>query len=322
MEVSVLLLLVLPSASAEPAGYYHPDNIAAQSARFAEASSVMGPAFEDAQTTLSRMGRDLENLERNTAFLGTDAPEELTSWYQETQRAVTGQYIQIQRHVDLLQEDYMNIFSAAAERAITAVAAGRDLQECNDSGGISSMLGRSARGAADCIGADLNAQIAGAIDQDIGLAEELREINAIPWPAVSIEPTAQPLHAVTGTTRYVSMTALSRYLDDKADLRREAFEDALAPFEDGINSGDSAAMEQAAQLKAAYFASLGEDGAILQAALLKSLTKAAKKVPGFTEVGICANPEALGGCDGEDITDMVMALLRDDNKFQKAMQRL
>jgi hypothetical protein len=322
VEVFVLLLLVLPSAFAEPAGYYHPDNIASQSARFAEASAVMGPAFETAQTSLSRMGRALENLERNTAFLGPDASDELTSWYEQTQRAVIGQSIQIQRHVDLLQDDYGNVFSSATERAIRTVAAGRELQECNDSGGISSMLSRSARSAPDCVGEDLNAQIASELDQDTSLADELSEINAIPWPVVSIEPTPQPLHSVTGTTRYVSMTALSRYLDDKADRRQEAFEDALAPLEDDIDSGDEAAMAQAAQLKASYFAGLAEDGAVLQAALLKSLSKAAKKVSGFAEVGICANPAALGGCDGEDITDMVMALLKDDNKFQKAMQRL
>lgn len=315
-------LLTIPAALAGPAGYYHFDDIAAQSKRFSEAAEAMGPAFDKAQTTLGKIGRDMEDLERNTALLGTDA---LDGWYASTQRSITGQYLQIQRHVDLLQDDYNNIFTEAAGRAIEQVGARYDLSECTRSGGVSSMLRRSTSGGSSggCKGEDVNAQIAAAIDSDSALAADVREINAVPWPEIVVEPAAQAPHPVTGTARYVSLTALANtYLDARADKRLEAFEDALSPLEDGLDSGDEAAIAEAARLKEAYRAGLAEDGAALQAALLKSLAKAGKKLPGFTEVGLCANPEGLGGCTGEDITASVMALLRDDGKFQKAIDKI
>jgi hypothetical protein len=319
----VLLSFLLSPALAGQPGYYHPDDIAAASARFAEAAEAMGPAFERAQTTLGSLGRDLEELERNTALLGDDAGEALESWYTGTQRSVTGQYLQIQRHVDLLQDDYANVFTVAVEQAIARVGAGRELAECTKSGGVSSMLRRSTAGSATCKGEDVNAAIAAAIDADTALSAAVREINAVPWPALSVTPAAQPVHPVTGTVRYVSLSPLARrYVDDRADARLEAFEDALSPLEDAISEGDQAAIDEAGRLKDVYRAGLAEDGAALQAALRKSLVRAGKQLPGFAEVGLCANPDDLGGCTGEDITVSVAALLRDDRKFQKAMDKL
>lgn len=320
----MLLWFALSPALADAPGHYHPDDIAAQSQRFAQAAEVMGPAFEQIQTDLSRVGADLQDLERNTAFVGPAAPEALAAWTETTRRAVTGQYLQIQRHVDLLQEDYANVFSDAVNRAIASVGANYTLTECTQSSSISSMLRRSSSGGSTtCTGDNLNAAIAAHIDEDGALADDLAEINAIPWPTISIEPAPQPVHAVTGTGQYISLSTLAAaYLDRRADVHLENFEDALAPLEDGLNEGDSAALEQAAALKEAYLAALATDGGALMEALNTFLTKAGRRAPEMLDVGLCANPSNLGGCPGEDITAQLMPQLEQDGKFQKAMSRL
>lgn len=320
----MLLWLAIQPALAGAPGYYHPDDIAGKSQQFAQAADAMGPAFDEVQMTLSRLGRSLEALERSTALLGDAAPPELAVWFEQTQRSVTGQYLQVQKHVNLLGEDYATVFTEAVSRAVAQVSANHALTECTQSGGVSSMLRRSASGASTtCSGTDFNDVIATAIDADPLLRADVTELNALEWPSITIEPVAQPVAPVTGTARYVMVGRLAKkYLEDHADARLEAFEDALSPIEDDVNAGDPEAIAEAGRLKEAYLAGLAEDGAVLRAALETSLAKAGKKVPGLSEVGLCANPAGLGGCEGEDITSIVMDLLREDRKFQKAIAKL
>ena len=329
LSSSMLLLLgVAPVQAAGKPAYYHPDDVAGASERFGQAATAVGPAFEKAQTELARLGRALESLEQGMALLGEQAPAALATWAETTRRTVSVQYLQTQRHVDLLQDDYANVFSAALERAITTVGKGYTLKECAPTSGssvTSLMRAGGGRASVQCEGEDLNARITEAVDRDAVLAANLDEINGIEWPSIGISPAPQPAAPLLGTAgpRYVQIDVLAeRYFAARLDTHRERYEDAIAPLEEDIDSGAADAIQQAAGHREAYLRALASDGATLTAALQASLGKAAKKDASLRDLGLCANPAALGGCAGEDATEAVVRALQADKKFSKAMEKL
>ena len=313
------LIALAASASAAPgAGYYHPDEVASASKRFAEAADAVGPAYSQAESALSRLGKGLEELELGVAMLGAQAPAPLRDWAAESRKTAAGQLLQVQRHVDLLQEDYGRVFLSALEGALPKVAAGRTLTEC---GGRSSGLPGLSR-PKSCAGEDMNGALAAALDADPGLAKELASIAAVPWPEVGISPQQQAPVALTGTQRFVHAGPLIKaFASEAVSRRREVLDDALAPFEDGLDAGEAEAVAQARAPRAAYEAGLGKDGTLLLGALTPALERGEKK-GGPAAVGLCVNPPILGGCAGEDVTDELVEALQADRRFLKEVQAL
>ncbi|MEL6346486.1 MAG: hypothetical protein AAFV53_25470 [Myxococcota bacterium] len=321
MTLMLLLFTLTLTANAGSPAYYHPDDVAAKSERFRSAASKTAPDFEKAQSDLSRLGKQMEQMELAVSMLGDQAPESLKMWSAETQRTVNGQYLQIQRHVDLLQEDFSTIFGDALNRALIPLGTGTDVEECSPGGGISSMM-RRGNASGGCEGADLNPTLARALDQDPQLAAALDEIYGIPYPPLGVTPKEQPSIPLTGSGKTVQLALVARvFMNDRITQRLEVFEASLAPLERELSANESSAIEEAASLKAAYAQALAEDGQVLQDAMAASLSKAAKKEPMFGEIALCANPEALGGCSGEDVTREVVAFLKSDRRFQKAQSR-
>ena len=112
-----LPLLLAGSSLAQPVGYYHPDDVAARSKVFVAAAEQMAPAFDAAQQKLGGLGRGLQTLEVGDALLGTRVPADFADWSRAQRKAVTVQFLQVQRHVDLVQDDFGGVFGAALERA-------------------------------------------------------------------------------------------------------------------------------------------------------------------------------------------------------------
>lgn len=306
----MLLTLALVSLGGAPApAYYHPDDIAARSDRFAEVARVIQPAFERAEKEGERYGEALTSLELGVALLGGDAPRELVEWAEATRRSLTGQFLRVQRFSGLVQEDVSGVFGAAMERALPVVARGYAAVECQATG-IAAMMRRST-----CTGKDLNPELAKAIDADATLKHEVDSILALEWPTVRVEPRTWAPVALTGTRTWVRGSMVARALvPERLDARLDAFERALDPLSDALEARDPAAVERAGIEKQKYLAGLGEEGAALRTAVAAALARGEKK-GGATEVGWCANPPALGGCAGEDVTDTVLTALRADRKL-------
>lgn len=303
--------IFLSVAAAGTPAFYHPDDIAAQSVRFKEVSEAIQPKFERGQDVVARYSNALADLEVSVGLLGSDVPEGLASWSQLTRRQVTGQYLRLNKHADLVQEDFSKVFLDALGRALPKVAAGKDAVECTATG-VVAMMHRTS-----CVGEDLNGALAKAIDADGQLGRELASILSIEWPSVSVEPTAQGVVPLTGTSRWVDLAALGKaFAQARIDARKDAFERALAPLEDGLDAKDPAAIKAAGEKKSAYLAALGTDGAVLRAEVGAALGRM-KGAP--ADVGLCANPKVLGGCVGEDVTEAVVAALKADKKFNKAI---
>lgn len=295
---------------AAPPAYYHPDDIAAKSTSFAAASQVVGPKFDAGQKEVERLGKSVDRLELGAALLGATAPPELGAWASTARRQLSGQYLRLQKHVGLIQDDFSTVFGAALERALPVVTAGTSARVCASSK-VASMMGTS-----DCTGQSLNAALAAALDKDAALARDLKDIEAVEWPTVRLDAAPQAVVAVTGTARWVSVWAVAEKFEAARLLEHE---NALQAALEGLDGGtsDAAGLAAAQAAKQAYTAAVGADGETLRAAAVAAVARQ-KSAP--AEWGWCANPKGLGGCAGEDVTVAVLELLAADRKFLKAVE--
>jgi len=304
-----LSLVLAASAVAQPLGHYHPDDVAARSKVFVAAAEQMGPAFESAQQQLGGLGRGLQSLEVGSALLGTRVPDGFAGWSQAQRKTVTGQFLQVQRHVDLVQDDFGGVFGTALERAITAQ--GSSLQECTKGTGVQALMRRPGAG---CPGEDRNGALARALDSDAQLKSDVAEILAIPFPELGVESRAWTPVPLTGTERWVSAAALAdAHARPALERASAALEARLAPLEARMTSGDASAVTEAAAARAAYEAELAAAGVTLLDAAQRALEKA-----GSGGVGVCPNAETFGGCTGTDATATVLGLLAADKRFMKS----
>jgi len=303
-----------PAIAEDVRGHYHPDDIAAASKVFAIAAESVGPRYAEAEGKLKTVGAGLAYLELGALTMGDRVPEGLDAWKDDLRRQATGEFIRLQRHVDLMGEDYGTEFGAAMERALGKEGAG--LVECGASG-IAAMVGRK-----DCPGEDANARIAAAIDQDAALMKAVTSIDAVPWPEVSTPSRTWPVAPITGTSNWVQAGALLKKLfPERLQQHQDDLDRKLVDLEDAIAAGDEAALASAREHRAAYDAALAADGEVLFAAITLALEKGAKKgAP--TDVGLCANAPSLGGCEGNDITRDVLGFLAEDKRFVKATAAL
>lgn len=301
--------ILIAVASAGTPAFYHPDDIAARSARFREVSEAIAPKFERGQDVVARYSNALADLEIGVALLGEAAPEGLATYAQLTRRQVTGQYLRLNKHSELVQEDFSGVFLDALSRALPKLSAGKDVVECKATG-VEAMMHQTS-----CKGENLNEPLARLIDADGQLGRDIASILSIEWPSVTVDPKAQLVAPLTGTQSWVDLATLGKaFASARLEARKDAFEHELAPLEDGLDAKDAGAIKAAGEKKEAYLTALGGDGALLRAATQGALGRA-RNLP--AAVGLCANPAALGGCTGEDVTRQVIEVLRSDRKFAK-----
>ncbi len=303
-------LFVCGVAGAAEAAYYHADDVARASRAFQGAAEAMAPAFEERMAQVTRTGAALMELEVGVGMLGDQATEPLRAYVSDTRRTAIGESMRVQRHADLLAEDYSRVFGAALERAMPTVTRGYAMKECKASG-VAAMVGRT-----QCTGMDLNPALAAALDKDAALARELAEIAVVEWPGLTSFSAPQAPVALTGTARWVDGAALARALSGD---RIAAARDAATTVAERAEEGEATAADVSAAT-AAWHARLAADGAALRAAVIESLARGAKK-GGPADVAWCPNPRALGGCTGEDATRDVIAALKADTRFLKAVEK-
>lgn len=305
-----MIALIAAALAAEPA-YYHPDDVAKASTLFGKVAESIGPAFEERQGRISSYGDALAQLELGVALLGTSAPAELSAWSTGTRRKIVGETLRLQKHVDLLQEDYARVFGDALNRALPGASKGYEVTECGATG-VYAMMGKT-----QCKGTNLNPKLGAALDADVALQKELASIAGVEWPAFTAPSQAAPVVALTGTARWINGGAVAQeLLGETIKARQATLESAIDALASDEGELGPAEIEKARGLKQAYLDKLGADGEVLRTAISGALGRAAKK-GGPAEVGWCANPPSLGGCVGEDVTKSVVELLEADKRFGK-----
>jgi hypothetical protein len=313
-----MLAIVLAAVPAYAAAYYHPDDVAKASAVFNAAAERLGPAFDSRQSELARWGASLEELELGTALLGPACPEATRAWALETRKEVTAQFLLVQKHVDGIQDGYAQSFGDALARALPKVPGGASAVQCQAKGtGFGPSMSRSA----SCTGEDLNAAIAKVLDADPVLQQAVADLNGASWPELSAQPAPQPVVAITGEARWMNLGAVAKkLLPEVLRAERDSLEADLEEIQEALEARDPQALAKAQAQKDAYLAKLAASGATLRA-LIDEAVRAHEKKQGTRSVAYCANPPRLGGCAGEDATETVLAALRADAKFTKALDK-
>jgi hypothetical protein len=314
----LLPLLISSVVLAGEPGYYHPDFVGPHSALFEKASAHVAQRFGEVEGEMARVSPELVALDQGAALCAQRAPEAFMSYAEDLRRESAGQTARVQAFVDTLVDDFEVTFGGAMERVLAEATEGYDVALCKAEG-IHALMGRS-----QCEGTDLAPIIGEHMDRDADLAEDVEEIMALEWPAFAIEGRAQPVIPITGVGSYVDLQALTQALLSgpiaEAKARHAA---ALEGVEADLEEGDTqavrdAALQKARDFRTIYERELGELGEDFFTAVADSLGRLQKKgAP--AAVGVCANPQGLGGCSGEDVTALVIPLLLADKKLAKAL---
>ena len=301
-------MLLITLALGADALWWTETGIAKHSEQFGKAQARDAESFEKAQGELERAKRLVSDLELAVAALGT--PGDSAAYLEGIDRALSGQFLRLQKHTDLLADDYSRNFGAAVERALPAVAKGQTVTECKNTNTALAMLGREPR----CPGRDISADVARAIDGDAALQTAIKSILEVDWPSIALPVAAQPAVAWTGSERSIDAASLVRALvpdavrtaDDDRDLALEAISDELDSAEPATKQ---AAITQAVAAKAAWAKAINTAATPALAKLKKSVEKAAKK-GGPSSIALCHNPALLGGCGLPDVTTEVLSLAK------------
>lgn len=318
------LIALVSAAVAAPAGYYHPQDLAARSERFSEVTERSGGAFEDASRRSSELARALRDYREALDLLGDRAPAAERERLEELQKTFNRQRATLQAFAETLLEDVDGEFRAAVERAVASVPGEVTVCEGEVADGprVPGMRQRT-RPNPDCTGDDLNDALAGKVDADPALRRALREIVAVEWPALDLP--SEPQAPVGGGARWISVHALLRQ-GAAGTLKRIVQEDdeARLPFQAAIEQGASAAelaehVDAARRLTAATASKRARAAAPVLEIADSRLQRLEKR--GEPATGWCANPPLLGGCTGDDATGDLVARLLDDKKVGKALPR-
>lgn len=316
------LLALISTAFAAPVGYWHPQDLAAQSQLFARANDAAAATWEQLSRRSDSYARALRDHREALDLLGDRAPaaerERLAALEKEfnRQQAVVGAF------AETFIEDFDAEFSAAVGRARAAM--GGTIVECQgtvaDGPQVPGLRPRT-RPNPDCQGEDLNRDLAAKIDADPQLAAALDEMLALEWPSLELEAT--PVPPVGQGSRHVPVLALMRQgagptlraIDQADDRARMPLEAAI---EEGATPDQLAAkVADARKITEQTAARRAELAAPVLAAAEGVLAKAQKK--GEPATAWCAQPQILGGCTGDDAGSTLVPHLLAQKKVKKAL---
>lgn len=301
--IAVLLTLALADA---PPLWWTEDGITRNSALFGRAQARDAQAYDAAQKQLDGAKRASGALELADALLAADPAR--AAYVEKVDRALSVQFLRLQKHTDMLGEDYSRMFGAAVERAIPLVAKGATVTECTKLTKVEAMMGKSPH----CDGTDISSRIAATIDDDKELQHQVTDLLTVEWPAIGLTGEVQPPSAVTGAERTVDVATLARAcrgpeLKELDEAREAAIEELTADLDSTDPSVKQAAIEKGKAVRETWRKGVADVGARLWPEVKKKLEKAAKK-GGPAKVALCANPTSLGGCGLPDATPDVVAL--------------
>lgn len=303
----MILFLALSQVSAEQPVWWTEEAISAKSELFGKAQARDAQAYEAAQDQLAGARRAVGDLELADALLAPDAAR--GRYLGELDRSLSGQFLRLQRHTDLLGEDYARCFGAAVQRALVVVAEGRTVVECTQVSAVERAMGKGPR----CPGTDISTKVAGVIDKDTTLSAEVTSLLTVDWPTIAVKGSVQPVVPFLGAGRSVSVAAMARALR-KEELREldDAREAAMEQISEELESSDRATKEAGVKKGEAIAQTWRSGVAAVGAGVwpeLKKKLERGKRKGAPVDVALCANPEALGGCGVPDATREALAFL-------------
>ncbi len=311
------LLLVSATLAGEP-GYYHLDLVGGHSQVFVDASAKVAKRFQVVEGQMAKASPELVQLDLALALCAKRAPQDFVDYATALRRDSSHQTAVVQAFVDTLVADFELTFTGAMERVLDEATAGYDVSLCKGSG-IHALMGRT-----QCQGEDLAPRIGEHMDRDENLRENVQEILSLEWPAFLIEGRSQNVVPITGVGRYVRLDVLVDVLvSEQVNAIQARSAAALEEVEPDLEEGETRAIREHALVRAQDIRAIYEGemvilGEQLFSAVAASLTRQARRgAP--SAVGVCPNPTGLGGCTGDDVTDVVMPLLEADKKLAKAL---
>lgn len=309
--------------TAHAGAFYHPADVSAASARFAEAQQTAGTAFQARQERSDALAAALVHYETAIDLLG-DRDVAAHRTRHTTLRTAFGRQQAVLRAT---ASDFLDAFDAAFSDALARALDGRDAEVCQPDAGGLRMGPRFARGErTTCEGDDLNAELATAIDADPALGRDLEALLAMAWPAFDLPTeavaavgdgaaTLDPLGTLqTSDSARAALTAIDR-ADDDARLPLQA------AIEEGITEADVPTLKaQAASITAATAASR----AALASPVLDTIEATAAKLDkkgAAPTVAWCPQPEIFGGCTPEPVDADCTETILTHPKVAKALDR-
>ena len=306
-------------ASAAAGGFFHPNDLAAESRLFQSASEQLVEPVDQAQLQAKAWAKALVDYEEALDLWG---PEDTDTHRQEL-TALRGTFQQqfdaLQGFTDTFVTDFDHIFSEAMARQLArhpnAAQCERALPAAPSMPGLPTRLKPNPA----CQGEDLNPALAAGLDEDPALQKALAELLGRTWPLVDLGASPAPVQGaaprwidVRRTSRRVAGDTLRQI--DKGDLMaRSTLELELeGPMTDEERQ-DLAQRTRA--LNAATASQRHAQFEPLHEAIDKLTERWTRK--GEAPTGWCLRPAKLGGCEGEDATDPLWLRLKDERSIQR-----
>jgi hypothetical protein len=282
-----MLGLILLGQTAYAQATYNLDQIASSSQIFTEFSQGAAPEFELLQGALSHASSGLRDFERGVLLAGDRCPDMQREKMEADRRDLNRAFFAAQSHINLLHEDSERFFQTAIERALESLGE-QSATACEQPEGISALM-RGPRGGSGCPGRDITGQIVNQLAEDTLLAENIHGIMGVPWPSASLESEELNAISVTGTAGFVRMATLSRLIGDEINQLEARLDLEIDP---------ELSAEQMTALRAAHeqrVSNLGDQ-------LINAASSAWNA--DSLQLSICINPTDLGGCSGDDRTEI------------------
>lgn len=295
----MLALLTLLCTTASAAGFYHPDDIAAESALFARAQREAGTVYGEREERSMALAAALRSYEEALDLLGPDAPAAERARLDALDRVFRREVSVLQRFTSESLDGFESAFVSAMQRAI----GGQALVECHASQTargprMTPRFGGAGPEPVQCEGEDANQRLARAMDADPVLKAELDQILTRPWPELTLDvvpqaPVAASAAAVVPVLPFFR-TGAREALAEITSADEDARLDFQAAIEDGASPEKLASFRaEADRITATTAAQRAAVAAIVRAPVEKLWAKLAKK---GQALGWCAQPELLGGC--------------------------
>lgn len=315
----ILLLSLLPCAQAEPVGYYHPQELMAQSELYQQVAAYSIEGWEKAQVGAAALAKSLRDYEATLDLVGDLAPES----ERERLDTLTKEYY---RSVALLQADFSGIVEAVDLAFIAALE--RHMPE----GEVTKCQNRSAgprltRGGSSeevtCEGTDLNPTIARAMDADEDLKVQVQRILNTPVPTISFDTT--PVAPIgDGKTTVNPLDLLQLGAPEALSAIDDADSDARVDINMALEQGPSEAeLESLRTQEETITATTASWRRTLAAPVFTAVEKDAKKWAkmGQPELSWCLQPELLGGCVRAPLSSGSLQTLAELPKVRKSLQK-
>ncbi len=313
------LFALVVTAVAGPTGYYHPFDLGQTSVLFREASNGAMGGMEEQSRNSVLMSRSLQNYQQSLDLLGDRAPAAERERLDKIEAAFNRDFAVLQAFADTVIEDVDTEFKAAVERAIatleaTAVECEREIQDGPQVPGMRARM----KPNPECKGEDLNEKLAEVLDADPALKAAVGEITAMQWPKITVpadavDPIGGPRHIHTREFFMAGARDAMIAIDRADDEARLVFEAAIEEGED-LSAYVGAAKKVTAETAAKRAALAAPVMEAADGVLAKWVGKGEKPT------GWCANPEALGGCNGKDATKELTERLLGEKKVEKALR--